>query len=108
MHLNIKIEKYLGRPYNFLTEVLLQDDGDGVYIKEWNVAESQPELDELNKIDVSNELALMKVRSDRRNEYPQLAEQLDLLYHDMVADKGTKAGEWFKAIKKVKDDNAKP
>ena len=40
--------------------------------------------------------------------YPEIAEQLDLLYHDMVADKGDKTGTWFATVKKVKDDNAKP
>lgn len=44
----------------------------------------------------------------RQLEYPALAEQFDLLYKDMLADKGDKNGEWFKAIKKVKDDNPKP
>jgi len=44
---------------------------------------------------------------DRASEYPELKEQLDLLYKDMVADKGDKTGEWFKAVKKVKDDNPK-
>ena len=39
--------------------------------------------------------------------YPELKEQLDLLYKDMAADKGDKTGEWFKAVKKVKDDNPK-
>ena len=39
--------------------------------------------------------------------YAELKEQLDQLYHDMAADKGDKTGEWFKAIKKVKDDNPK-
>ena len=39
--------------------------------------------------------------------YPDLGEQLDLLYHDMVSGKGDKTGEWFKAVKKVKDDNPK-
>ena len=45
---------------------------------------------------------------DRENEYPEIKEQLDLLYHDMTAGKGDKTGEWYKAIKKVKDDNPKP
>ena len=40
-------------------------------------------------------------------EYKELKEQLDLLYHDMVADKGDKTGEWFKHIKAVKDANPK-
>tara|TARA_R100000231_G_scaffold4219_3_gene7240 strand:- start:4888 stop:5226 length:339 start_codon:yes stop_codon:yes gene_type:complete len=44
----------------------------------------------------------------RQGEYPALPEQFDLLYKDMLADKGDKNGEWFKAIKKVKDDNPKP
>jgi len=43
----------------------------------------------------------------RAGEYKELKEQLDLLYHDMVADKGDKTGEWFKHIKAVKDANTK-
>ena len=44
---------------------------------------------------------------NRATEYPAIAEQLDLLYHDMTAGKGTKAGNWYKAVKKVKTDNPK-
>ena len=43
----------------------------------------------------------------RDRQYPQLGEQLDLLFHDMTAGKGTKSGEWYKAIAKVKADNPK-
>jgi hypothetical protein len=45
---------------------------------------------------------------DRQQSYPAIAEQLDLLFHDMTAGKGDKTGEWYKAVKKVKDDNPKP
>ncbi len=45
---------------------------------------------------------------DRQESYPALPEQLDLLFHDMTAGKGDKTGEWYKALKKVKDDNPKP
>ena len=45
---------------------------------------------------------------DRQASYPALGDQLDLLYHDMTAGKGDKTGEWYKAVKKVKDDNPKP
>ena len=38
----------------------------------------------------------------RRKAYGTIETQLDLLYHDMAADKGTKAGEWFKAVAAVK------
>ena len=44
---------------------------------------------------------------DRVAEYPSVQEQLDLLYKDMLADKGDKTGDWFAAVKKVKDDNPK-
>ena len=44
----------------------------------------------------------------RDRKYPQLGEQLDMLFHDMTAGKGTKDGEWYKAIAKVKTDNPKP
>ena len=44
----------------------------------------------------------------RQESYPELGEQLDLLYHDMAAGKGDNTGEWYKAVKKVKDDNPKP
>jgi hypothetical protein len=44
----------------------------------------------------------------RAAAYAEVKEQLDLLYHDMAADKGDKTGEWFKACKAVKDATAKP
>ena len=42
---------------------------------------------------------------DRR--YPSIGNQLDLLFHDMTAGKGSKTGEWYKAVAKVKADNPK-
>ena len=44
----------------------------------------------------------------RDRQYPQLGEQLDMLFHDMTAGNGDKTGEWYKAIAKVKTDNPKP
>jgi hypothetical protein len=49
----------------------------------------------------------VEYKRTRAVAYPKLKEQLDLLYKDMAADKGDKTGEWFKAVKKVKDDNPK-
>ena len=39
MSLNKQIEKHLGRLINFEKEVILQDDGEGLFIRDWNVAE---------------------------------------------------------------------
>ena len=47
-------------------------------------------------------------KTDRQRAYPDIAEQLDKLYHDI--DNGTldETGEFFTALKTVKDDNPKP
>ena len=44
----------------------------------------------------------------RQAEYPSIGDQLDMLFHDMTADKGDKTGDWYEAIEKVKEDNPKP
>ena len=49
-------------------------------------------------------------QSLRGKSYPMWQDQLDKLYHDVNSGKfgaDAKTGEWFKALKKVKDDNPK-
>jgi len=92
------------------TKVSLQDDGSGVYIKTFTYdGLAKPTAEQLASYETAGNAAetLQAVLSTRRAEYPELKEQLDLLYKDMAADKGDKTGEWFKAVKKVKDDNPK-
>ena len=92
------------------TKVELQDDGNGAYISIWNYdGLAKPTAEQLASYETAGNAAetLQAVLSTRRAEYPELKEQLDLLYKDMAADKGDKTGEWFKAVKKVKDDNPK-
>jgi hypothetical protein len=43
----------------------------------------------------------------RATAYDSIGNQLDLLFHDMTAGKGSKTGEWYKAVAKVKADNPK-
>ena len=47
-------------------------------------------------------------KSKRRDAYDTLANQLDMLYHDLVAGKLDATGTWAKHIKAVKDANPKP
>ena len=68
----------------------------------------------ISKSDIETKMAEVQTaydnneyQRDRAIAYAQIKEQLDLLYHDMTADKGDKSGEWYKHIKKVKDDNPK-
>ena len=85
-------------------------DGNGDFISSWTYdGLTQPTADQIASYETAGNTAetLNGVLSTRRKEYPELKEQLDLLYKDMAADKGDKTGEWFKAVKKVKDDNPK-
>jgi len=60
---------------------------------------------EAKMVELQAEYDANQYQRDRAVAYKELKEQLDLLYHDMVADKGDKTGEWFKHIKAVKDAN---
>jgi len=92
-------------------KVTLQNnsDGNGDFISLWTYDIAQPTAEQIASYETAGNAAetLNGVLNTRASEYPELKEQLDLLYKDMVADKGDKTGEWFKAVKKVKDDNPK-
>ena len=95
-------------------KIRLQDDMvDGVsspYISIWNYdGLEKPSNSQIASYETAGNTAetLNGVLNKRAVEYKELKEQLDLLYHDMVADKGDKTGEWFKHIKAVKDANPK-
>jgi hypothetical protein len=47
-------------------------------------------------------------KSKRRKSYDSLANQLDMLYKDIVAGKLDTTGTWATHIKNVKDSNPKP
>lgn len=50
-------------------------------------------------------------KTDRANAYPQIAEQLDKLFHDIdggLLGEDAKTGSLYLALKEVKDDNPKP
>ena len=93
-------------------KVSLQDssDGNGVFIASWNYdGLAKPSDSQIASYETAGntEETARAVLNKRASEYKELKEQLDLLYHDMVADKGDKTGEWFKHIKAVKDANPK-
>ena len=45
---------------------------------------------------------------DREASYPEIKEQLDKLWHDINNGTLDETGEFFTALKTVKDDNPKP
>jgi len=94
----------------FNSNVKLQNNGSGDYIKVWNVSGvAKPTDSQLNALalNATKENNNSIIRQTRKKSYGSIGDQLDLLYKDMLADKGDKTGEWFKKIKAVKDANAK-
>lgn len=104
--LSTKIKKYLAAnsvdEVDFLSDVLLQDDGNGAYIKEWNVdGVDKPTDSQLDSYETAanTDEANAVVDSTRKQAYGDIGEQLDEIYHDMDA--------WRTRIAKVKSDNPK-
>jgi hypothetical protein len=86
---------------DFLNDVLLQDDGQGAYIKEWNLAIAKPTDEQLASYEAAANTAEANATVDatRRQAYGDIGEQLDEIYHDMDA--------WKTRIQQIKTDNPK-
>ena len=50
-NLSSKIIKYVGSEVDFFNDVLLQDDGQGAYIKEWNLDIAEPTQEQLDALE---------------------------------------------------------
>tara|TARA_R100001460_G_scaffold79054_1_gene120056 strand:- start:3046 stop:3372 length:327 start_codon:yes stop_codon:yes gene_type:complete len=81
-----KITAYLGRTPDFIEEVRLQDEGDGVvYIKEWNATDKPKPTDAQLKALSSQAETLennAKIDAKRQNEYLSWQQQFEMIYKD--------------------------
>ena len=111
--LSSKVKQYCANngvaEVDFMVDVLLQDDsnGQGPYIKTWNVSGvAQPTDEQLNAVDSAADLEERQnaVRATRRTAYGDLGDQLDMQYHDNVNGTTT----WKDHVAKVKTDNPIP
>ena len=88
---------------DFMSDVLLQDDsnGQGAYIKEWNLDIAKPTDEQLATYEtVANTAeANASVDNTRKQAYGSWQDQLDEIYHDIDA--------WKTRIAQVKADNPK-
>jgi len=106
-NLSTKIKMYCNAngvsEVDFTKDVMLQDDsdGNGAYIKQWNLSISQPTDAQLSAQEsaADTEEANNVVRSTRRTAYGDIGEQLDEIYKDIDA--------WKARIKSIKDNNPK-
>jgi 2-phospho-L-lactate transferase/gluconeogenesis factor (CofD/UPF0052 family) len=68
-NLSTKIKLYANREIDFRTDVLLQDDGNGAYIKEWNLDIPKPTLEQLEQYNVQADLYVaMETLRAKRNK----------------------------------------
>jgi hypothetical protein len=110
--LSSKIKKYAAdngvSSVDFTVDVMLQDDsnGQGPYIKEWNLEIAKPTDAQLNAVDAAADLEERQnaVRSTRKQAYGDLGAQLDMQYHDNVDGTTT----WKDHVAAVKTDNPIP
>ena len=88
---------------DFTSDVLLQDDsnGQGAYIKEWNLDIAQPTAEQLASYETAANTAESNAQVDatRRQAYGSWGDQLDEIYHNI--------DDWKTRIAKVKSDNPK-
>ena len=86
----------------FDSNIILQNDGSGSYIKTWNVSGvAKPTDTQLNSYatNATKELNNADIRDTRRLAYGNIGDQLDEIYKDIDA--------WKTRIKAVKDANPK-
>ena len=88
---------------DFTKDVMLQDDsnGQGPYIKEWNLDIAQPTNEQLASYETAANTAESNAQVDaaRREAYGSWGDQLDEIYHNI--------DDWKARIAQVKADNPK-
>ena len=100
--LDNKIKTFLGTEVDFVNDVILQDDGNGAYIKEWNLDTPQPTEAELNSVeDEADKLERNNiVITKRKSLYGSWDKQLE-----EINEQGLDA--WKERIAQIKADNPK-
>ena len=77
--------------FEVTTDFILQDDGAGVYIKEWNSASPQPTEAEIEAAHAEwqAEYDAQEYARNRATAYASTGDQLDMQYWDSVNDTTT-------------------
>lgn len=87
---------------------IVHKDGTEEYVNEnYDALKAEAEAEAVSPHVITEEEEKAFYRVRRSNEYPMIAEQLDKLFHDIDEGKVDKTGEFYKAIKAVKDANPK-
>ena len=100
--LSIKIKLYVDAEVDFLNDVKLQDDGQGAYIKEWNLDIAKPTDTQLDSLETQAQTYEnnQQIISTRKSLYGKWDKQLEEIYDDGI-------DSWKARIQKIKIDNPK-
>jgi len=102
MTIKTKIKLYANKEVDFRNEVRLQDDGNGAYIKEWNLDIAQPTEAQLNALEaqattVENN---QRIIATRKSLYGAWDKQLEEIYDNGI-------DSWKARIANIKLNNPK-
>ena len=94
-NLSTKIKLYANKEINFLTEVKIKDDGNGPYIKEWNLDIPEPTEVQLTALESqANDYEYNKEQIEKRQiEYGSPSEQMEFITENGLAAWQTKVAE---------------
>src|SRR5210317_1395700 len=102
--LSNKIRQYVNAEVDFKTDVILQDDsnGQGAYIKEWNLDIAQPTEAQLDALEAQAQTYEnnLEIIATRKKLYGSWESQLEEIY-----DNGIES--WKARILQIKTDNPK-
>ena len=102
--LSTKIKLYVDAEVDFTSDVLLQDDsnGQGAYIKEWNLDIAKPTTAQLNALESQAQTYEnnQQIIATRKKLYGSWESQLEEIYDDGI-------DSWKARIQQIKTDNPK-
>jgi hypothetical protein len=80
-NLSTKIKIYANKEVDFRKDVLLQDDGNGAYIKEWNLDIPKPTLEQLEQYEAQANIVESNQAQvqNRIKEYGTIAQQIEYI-----------------------------
>jgi len=101
-NLSTKIKLYVNKEVDFRNEVRLQDDGNGAYIKEWNLDIAQPTEAQLNALEAQATTYEnnQRIIATRKSLYGAWEKQLEEIYDNGI-------DSWKARIANIKLNNPK-
>jgi hypothetical protein len=101
-NLSTKIKLYAKKEVDFFNEVKLQDDGNGAYIKEWNLDIAKPTDAQLNALEAQATTYEnnQKIIATRKSLYGAWDKQLEEIYDNGI-------DSWKARISEIKLNNPK-